>query len=142
VGKRQEAVFVDAGVFLRFLAGEPEGDYRRARELFEQAERGGLFLETSAPVVARVLAELREEHGLGRREVLRVGETILGARNLRVRERPLLRRALALSGELGVEFGEALNIVHAGGRAGRAVATMEPRRYGGGASLYKWGRDG
>lgn len=141
MARRSEPVFVDAGVFLRFLVGEPERDYRRARELFERAERGRVALETSGAVVARVLRDLREVHGLGRREVRRVGEAILGTRNLHVRERALLQRALELGGKLGVEFTEALNIAHAGDR-GLALATMEPRRYGGGVRLFGWGRHG
>jgi tetratricopeptide (TPR) repeat protein len=79
-----ERVFVDASVFLGFLTRDVERQYVRARELFQQAERGSLRLETTVLTLAELARTLERDCGMGRGETRDVLEAILDTRNLRV----------------------------------------------------------
>jgi predicted nucleic-acid-binding protein len=106
-----ERIFVDASVFLRFLARDVEGQYAKARALFEQAERGTLRLETTVLALVELTRALEHDWGMTRGETLEVLEAILDTRNLRVPNHAMVREAVELYGRGGMDFPDACTIV-------------------------------
>jgi predicted nucleic-acid-binding protein len=113
-----ERVFVDASVFLGFLTRDVERQYVRARELFQQAERGSLRLETTVLTLAELARTLERDCGMGRGETRDVLEAILDTRNLRVPNHAMVREAVELYGRGGMDFSDACTVVwlRTGGR--------------------------
>jgi predicted nucleic-acid-binding protein len=102
-----ERIFVDASVFLRFLVRDMEGQYAKARALFEQAERGTLRLETTVLALVELTRALEHDWGMTRGETLEVLEAILDTRNLRVPNHAMVREAVELYGRGGMDFPDA-----------------------------------
>jgi predicted nucleic-acid-binding protein len=106
-----ERVFVDASVFLGFLTREVERQYVKARELFQQAERGSLRLETTALTLAELARALEHDRGMTRGETRDVLEAILDTRNLRVPNQAMVREAVELYGRGGMDFPDACTVI-------------------------------
>lgn len=122
-------MFVDKSVFVAFLAREAEARYRKAKALFEEAEAGRLRLETTELVVAELARELEASFAMGREKTAEVLDAILETRNLKVANRPVLRKAVELyrAGEAG--FPEACNIAYMRAKGRSRIATLSPAAY-------------
>ena len=132
---RREPVFADAGVFLGFLLREDEDAYSRAQALFAGAEAGTLRIETSALALAEVVRVLEQRARLVRARIAEVVETILGTRNLRVHDAPVLRAAARLYADRELSFDAACDIAYMLGRGIGGIATFDRARYAGVADL-------
>jgi len=122
-------VFIGSDVFLSFLVRDVERRYKKARDIFRKAEAGRLRLETTELVLAEVVFTLRHDHDFTREETREVAETILNTRNLRVRNHPLLRKAVELYGSRGMEFTDAYNVAYLATRGRVPLATVDRSRF-------------
>lgn len=116
--------FVDTSVLLRLLLRDDEVRAGQTIELLLRMERGEITLATSHLVIFETIFTLQRRHGT---DCLRIRETmrpIIDQRNLLVRDKPLLRRALDLYVTHRVAFADAYN-----------AAEMESR---GIKQIYAW----
>lgn len=107
------AVFIDEGVFLSFLARDDDERFGRARALFERAEAGREKLETNELVLHEVVKELESRYSMAREGIVQVLEAVLSTRNLRVSGRRVFNRAVELYASGNMPFAEAYNVAYA-----------------------------
>lgn len=118
-----KAVFVDTDVFMRFLVRDSEGQYSRARELFELAESGDIKLETTVLVIAALADEL-SALGIAPTEIRDILRAVLSTRNLRVQSREQIAEAVeALGGGMG--FRDAYAAAHMRKKGLTKIATFK-----------------
>lgn len=115
--------FVDAGVLLRHLTGEPADEAARATEFLTRAHR--LYL--TDPVVVEVVSVLESFYGEPRERVAELTRAIVGFPRMTVRDRPLLLRALELYERDGIGFAEAYLVASAEASGVAVVASFDER---------------
>lgn len=115
--------FVDAGVLLRHLTGEPADEAARATAFLTRAHR--LYL--TDPVVVEVVSVLESFYGEPRQRVAELVRAIVGFPRMTVRDRPLLLRALELYERDGIGFAEAYLVAAAEASGVAVVASFDER---------------
>jgi predicted nucleic acid-binding protein len=120
-------VFVDANVFLRYLARDDEGQHRAAERLFAAAAAGEIRLITGPPVLFELAWTLRRTYGVSRQEALDLVESVTGTPGLTVLDAPLVSAALALARANSREFADSYILASASQAESESLATFNRR---------------
>jgi predicted nucleic-acid-binding protein len=124
-----DPVFVDTNVFLRFFVRDVEGQYEKARALFEKADAGKIKLETSGLVIAEIVWVLESFYGFTRKEIAEVLGTLLASRNLRIANHAKIAHAAGLYSSGSMDFIDAYNIAYMRSKMYTRVATFDSKHY-------------
>lgn len=124
-----EYIFVDTNVFLRFFVADVEELYKKAKELFEKAERGEIRLVTSEMVIAEIVWVLESYYGFITGEIKEVVETLLCVRGLRVFNSKIIREAINIYTDSNVDYIDAYNAVLMRKKGYKKVATFDKRHF-------------
>lgn len=124
-----EDIFVDTNVFLRFFVADVEELYKKAKELFEKAERGEIRLVTSEMVIAEIVWVLESYYGFITEEIKEVVETLLCARGLRVFNSKVIREAINNYTDNNVDYIDACNAVFMRKKGYKKVATFDKKHF-------------
>lgn len=102
--------FVDADVIVRWLAGDDPVKQAAAGRLFDRVDRGELVLTTPATTIADCVYVLtsRRLYGLPRADVAEQLSALVERSGLRIPNRAVVLRALAIFGATNVDFGDAM----------------------------------
>lgn len=124
-----EPVFVDTNVFLRFFVRDVEPFYRKAKDLFEKAEKGSIKLETSDLVIAEIVWVLESYYAFSRAEIQRVIDTILETRNIRIANQSRITEAVRHYASGKMDFIDAYNIAYMKAKNYSKIATFDIKHF-------------
>jgi len=124
-----EPVFVDTSVFLRFFVRDVESFYRKAKGLFEKAEKGEVKLETSDLVIAEIVWVLESYYGFSRAEIKEVVDTILETKNIKVSNNTRVKEAIDVYAKGKTDFIDACNIAYMKAKNYKKVATFAIKHF-------------
>jgi len=102
-----KAWFIDANVFLRFFAVDDVRQYEQAARILRQAAEGELRLVCGPPVLFEIAWTLRVAHKLSKDSVLEVLQSIFAWPGIDWIDRDVVRAALVLAQQSGVEFADS-----------------------------------
>jgi predicted nucleic acid-binding protein len=101
------SALVDTNSLLRFLTGEPPALAQRARELFEEADRGKLQLEIPSLIVAETIYTLESFYDMAKAEVCEKLMIFARSRGIALHEAEVVLDALDRYRTLPVHFADA-----------------------------------
>ena len=107
-------------MILRYLTGEPEEMAQRARQLLLDVDAGRLEVLLEDVVVAEIVWTLSSFYKKSRAEVAALLEPIVGLPGMLNPNKAAVLDALALSGDLNIDFADAL-------LAAKALAGVDKR---------------
>jgi predicted nucleic acid-binding protein len=124
-----DSVFVDANVFLRFLARDEDGLASRAKGLFMKARKGQLRLVTGPPVLFEIAWTLKVRYKLPQAGILDILESLITTTWLDMIDKDLAEQAVNMARLSGQDFADAY--IHASaqkiGAAG--IATFSRKHF-------------
>lgn len=124
-----EPIFVDTNVFLRFFVADVESFYKKAKALFEGAERGEVKLVTSEMVIAEIVWVLESYYGFLKEEIKEVIKTLLYAKGLKIMNSNLIKEAIEKYLDNNLEFIDAYNGSLMKRKGYKRVATFDKRHF-------------
>jgi uncharacterized protein len=124
-----DAIFVDANVFLRFFVKDAPALYEKAKNLFEDAENGKVKLQTSELVVAEIVWVLESYYDLSRKEIVNVLATLLASKNLRIANHARVGEAVKLYASGNMDFVDAYNIAYVKSKEHTKIATFDVKHF-------------
>jgi predicted nucleic-acid-binding protein len=104
-------IFVDTNIFLRFLIGDNEEQYRKCRRFFEKVKKGEVHAITSPLVIFEIIWVLHSYYELSKEEAAERVIALLGLRGLEVQEKDKFLEALVLWQETKADFNDVFNYV-------------------------------
>jgi predicted nucleic-acid-binding protein len=122
-----DAIFVDTNMFLRFFVRDVESFYKKAKELFENAENGKLKLETNEMVIAEIIWVLESYYDFSKIEIRDVVDTILETKNLKVSNHMRVKEAIELYASKNIDFIDAFNISYIKAKQLKYIATFDKK---------------
>ena len=105
-------VYVDAGVILCFITGDPPEMAEKARSMFEAADRRELVLALDAIILAEVVWVLQSFYKIDKRKIVQVLQAFIANDGVEMPDKSEGLYALALFAEKNVDFADALVSVH------------------------------
>ncbi len=124
-----EPIFVDTNVFLRFFVKDVKSFYRKAKELFEKAEKREVKLETSDLVIAEIVWVLESYYGFSKVEIKEVVDTILETKNIKMANNARVKEAIGLYASEKMDFIDAYNIAYIKAKDYKKVATFDIKHF-------------
>ena len=97
---------LDTNVVLRFITGLPEEHFDAARELFARCDRGEIRLVLTSIIVAETVYVLEGFYEVGRGDIVKSLNAIIGSARIRVAERSVLLKALDRYGRSNLAFAD------------------------------------
>lgn len=122
-------IFVDTNVFLRFFVRDVESFYRKAKELFEKAERGDAKLVTSDMVIAEIVWVLESYYDFSKSEIKEVVDTILETKNIKISNHARVKEAINNYALGKFDFIDAYNIAYIKAKNFKKVATFDIKHF-------------
>ncbi len=123
------AWFVDANVFLRFLAVDDEGQNQRAVRLFEAARAGECRLVTGPPVLCELAWTLRAAYKTPKAQVIEILSAVFAMPGMTLTDSALVAEALTLASSTGSEFADAYIAASARAAGCAGVATFDRKDF-------------
>lgn len=103
-GEFVKSVLVDTNVLLRLLLKDVPEQYNQASKLFFQAKAGRVNLIIAPIVIFEISYTLNKYYGLGKSEVAKKIETLLGIHYIKIEDREIFRLAINLFKEQNLEL--------------------------------------
>ena len=130
--------FVDTNVFARlFVVADDETQLKQAKALFMRAQSGEIDLVTGPPVLFETAWVLGRHYKIDNDNVLDILEAILSYPNLRVLDKELVIKAIALGRATGSAFADSYIAVSVNNIKADNVATFNKKHFPKlGAALY------
>jgi predicted nucleic-acid-binding protein len=109
---KNEKIFVDTNIFLRYLTNDDITLANKIEKIFKKAFSGKLSLVTNAFVIAEVIWVLESYYGLSKEEVEAMTSKIINTRGIEIKDAHLLLKAIDLYVSKNIDFIDAYNAVY------------------------------
>jgi len=103
-------IFVDTNYFLRFLLKDIEGQYQQTKDLFLRGAEGEVRLFTSLIVIFEIYWVLTSFYKKKKEKVIKILEKVFGLEFIGIENKELLRGALKIYQEAGLELEDCYNL--------------------------------
>ncbi len=104
-------VFVDTNIFLRFLVGDNEDQYKRCKQFFEKVKNREIEAATSPLVIFEIIWVLHSYYELSKEELVERVIALLELPGLEIPQKDKFLEALILWQEIKADFNDVFNYV-------------------------------
>ena len=109
----QKRFLLDTNIILRFLLADHPTLSKKAKNIFKEAEKGGVELFVNHTTIAEVFWVLESFYQLSRQELIQILSDLLRFPNLRVTDKRMILKTLNLLARENVSYIDAYNLIFA-----------------------------
>lgn len=103
--------FIDTNIFLKFLVGDVQKQYKACRNLLKRIKEGKISAATSDLVIFELIWTLNSYYEKPKDEIIEMMHSLLEFPNLEIENKKSFTEALVIWQEKNIEFNEVYNYV-------------------------------